>query len=179
MHRGQPSPLLTSVTRRKERENGEEEYDDMAPDMYDPHCHVTQIRHRYGTRSSGTSPSFVIARLKPQNHDSLIVLPRQLQLATNAIFSFMFKFHTCIDGGFVPSSKMALAASHVYLEREREREHQEAPRDSLQLTKKLMVTEMLLSDLCNLIMSSSGMGNGDSSGATEEAPRRTGVADLV
>jgi hypothetical protein len=63
--------------------------------------------------------------------------------------------------------------------REREREHQEAPRDSLQLTKKLMVTEMLLPDLCNLIMSSSGMGNGDSSGATEEAPRRTGVADLV
>jgi hypothetical protein len=42
--------------------------------------------------------------------------------------------------------------------REREREHQEAPRDSLQLTKKLMVTEMLLPDLCNLIMSSSGWG---------------------
>jgi hypothetical protein len=63
--------------------------DDVAPNMYDPQCHVRQIHHRYGMRSLGTSPRFVITGLKPQNHDSLI---KQLQLAIDAIVSFMFKF---------------------------------------------------------------------------------------
>jgi hypothetical protein len=41
-----------------------------------------------------------------------------------------------------------------------------------------MVTEMLSPDLYNSLMSSSGMGNGIGSWATEETPRRMVVADL-
>jgi hypothetical protein len=74
--------------------------DDVAPNMYDPQCHVRQIHHRYGMRSLGTSPRFVITGLKPQNHDSLIkLLRRQLQLAIDAIVSFMFKFVSLLMQG--------------------------------------------------------------------------------
>jgi hypothetical protein len=47
--------------------------------------------------------------------------------------------------------------SFIHISRERERKHQEVPRDSLQLTKKLMATEMLLPDLRDSIMSSTEM----------------------
>jgi hypothetical protein len=44
--RGRPSPRPTSVTRRKERENGEEEDDGVASDMYDPPTSITRRKER-------------------------------------------------------------------------------------------------------------------------------------
>jgi hypothetical protein len=118
-HQGRPSPRPTYVTRRKERENGEEVVDDVASHMYAQQHHVRQVHHQYGTRSLGTSSGFVIVGLQLQNHDSLIKpLPQQLQLATDPIFSFLFKFFPFSSELKLERSKMALAASCVYLERE-------------------------------------------------------------